>query len=47
MIVPERDFTEQIDAQARRTAALGGAALLLAAARGIALSRWIGRPLRG
>ncbi len=46
VIVPERDFTEQVDAQARRTAALGGVALLLAGGAGIALSRWIGRPLR-
>ena len=46
VIVPERDFTEQIDAQARRTAMLGGAALLLAAGAGILLSRWIARPLR-
>jgi class 3 adenylate cyclase len=46
VIVPERDFTGQIDAQARRTAALGGVVLLLAAGAGIALSRWIARPLR-
>jgi adenylate cyclase len=46
VIVPERDLTEQIDAQARRTAALGGAALMLAGGAGIVLSRWIARPLR-
>jgi class 3 adenylate cyclase len=46
VIVPERDFTAEIDAQARRTAALAGVALLLAGAAGIVLSRWIARPLR-
>jgi class 3 adenylate cyclase len=46
VIVPERDFTAEIDAQARRTAALAGVALVLAGAAGIAFSRWIGRPLR-
>jgi class 3 adenylate cyclase len=46
VLVPERDLTAQIDAQARQAAALGGLALLLAAGGGIALSRWIARPLR-
>jgi class 3 adenylate cyclase len=46
ILVPEGDFTAAVDARARRAAALGGLALLLAAGAGAALSRWIARPLR-
>jgi class 3 adenylate cyclase len=46
VLVPERDLTAGIDAQARRAAGLGGIGLLLAAGGGVALSRWIARPLR-
>jgi HAMP domain-containing protein len=45
-VVPERDFTERIDAQARRAAILGGVGLLVATGAGIALAGWIARPLR-
>jgi adenylate cyclase len=46
VLVPERDLTAEIDAQARRAAAFGGVGLLLATGGGVALSRWIARPLR-
>jgi adenylate cyclase len=46
VLVPERDLTATIDAQAGRAAVLGGLGLLLAAGGGVALSRWIARPLR-
>jgi class 3 adenylate cyclase len=46
VLVPERDYTAQIDAQARRAAVLGALALALATGAGIALARWIARPLR-
>src|SRR5262245_24871817 len=46
VLVPERDFTEQIDRQAMRAALLAALALAVAAGLGIALSRWISRPLR-
>jgi class 3 adenylate cyclase len=46
IVLPERDLTAAIDAQAGRAAVLGGLGLLVAAAGGVALSRWIARPLR-
>ncbi len=46
VVVPERDYTEQIDAQARRAALLGLLALGVALVGGIALAGWIARPLR-
>jgi sigma-B regulation protein RsbU (phosphoserine phosphatase) len=46
VIVPERDYTEQIDAEARLAAMLGLLALAVALAGGIALAGWIARPLR-
>jgi adenylate cyclase len=46
VVVPERDYTEPIDRQARRTTALGLLALGLALAGGLLTARWIARPLR-
>lgn len=46
VVVPERDYTEQVDAQARLALSLGLLALALALAAGVAMARWIGRPLR-
>jgi class 3 adenylate cyclase len=46
VVVPERDYTATIEAQAWRAAGLGALALVLAAAGGIALVRWIAQPLR-
>jgi adenylate cyclase len=46
VIVPERDYTAQIDAEARLAALLGVVALALALAGGIAMAGWIARPLR-
>jgi class 3 adenylate cyclase len=46
VVVPEGDYTEEVDANARLTGALGLGALLLAAACGIAIAHWIARPLR-
>ena len=46
MVVPERDYTAVIEAQAWRTAGLGLLALLVAVAGGIVLVRWIAAPLR-
>lgn len=46
VIVPERDWTGAADAQARRTAAIGLGALGLAIVAGVAMARWIARPLR-
>lgn len=44
--VPEADYTEEVDANARLIGALGLGALLLAAGCGIATAHWIARPLR-
>ena len=44
--MPERDYTATIEAQTWRAAGLGALALVLAAAGGIALVRWIAQPLR-
>ena len=46
VVVPERDYTAAIEAQTWRAAGLGALALVLAAAGGIALVRWIAQPLR-
>jgi class 3 adenylate cyclase len=46
VLVPESDFMAAIDAQGRQAALLGAVALMVAAGAGIALSRWISRPLR-
>jgi class 3 adenylate cyclase len=46
VVVPERDYTAAIEAQAWRAAGLGLLALLAAVAGGIVLVRWIAAPLR-
>jgi class 3 adenylate cyclase len=46
VVVPATDYTEQVDAEARVALALGLLALLLAAAGGVMLARWIARPLQ-
>jgi sigma-B regulation protein RsbU (phosphoserine phosphatase) len=46
VVVPEADYTEQIDAEARLAVLLGLLALGVALAGGIALAGWIARPLR-
>jgi sigma-B regulation protein RsbU (phosphoserine phosphatase) len=46
VIAPERDWTEHADAQARQILVLGVAALAVALAGGVAMARWIARPLR-
>jgi sigma-B regulation protein RsbU (phosphoserine phosphatase) len=45
VVAPERDWTEHADAQARQVLILGIAALAVALAGGIAVARWIARPL--
>jgi class 3 adenylate cyclase len=46
VVVPEGDYTDPVDAQARRTLVIGLAALGLALGGGVAVARWIARPLR-
>src|SRR2546427_8366433 len=46
VVVPERDYTQQIDAEARVALGLGILALVVAAAGGVAVARWIASPLR-
>jgi adenylate cyclase len=46
VVVPERDYTEQIDAEARLAALLGLLALGIALVGGIAVAGWIAQPLR-
>jgi class 3 adenylate cyclase len=46
VVVPERDYTEQIDAEARLAVLLGVVALGLAIVGGVAMAGWIARPLR-
>jgi sigma-B regulation protein RsbU (phosphoserine phosphatase) len=46
VIVPEGDYTDRIDAQARVFVLLGVAGLLVALVAGVLLARWIARPLR-
>jgi hypothetical protein len=45
VLVPERDYTEQIDAEARLALLLGALALGLALVGGIVVAGWIARPL--
>jgi sigma-B regulation protein RsbU (phosphoserine phosphatase) len=45
-VVPERDYTEELDAQARRALLLGGIAILVALVCGVATARWIAWPLQ-
>lgn len=44
--VPERDYTEPVDVQARRSGLFGLLALSLAIAAGLGMARWLARPLR-
>lgn len=44
--VPERDYTEPVDAQARRSGLLALGALGLAVGTGLGMARWLARPLR-
>jgi adenylate cyclase len=46
VVVPERDYTEQIDAEARLAVLLGALALGLALVGGVVVAGWIARPLR-
>ncbi len=46
VVVPESDYTAQIDAQARVAVGLGLLALVIAVGAGIAVTGWIARPLR-
>jgi class 3 adenylate cyclase len=46
VLVPERDYTEQIDAEARLAVLLGVLALGVALVGGIAVASWIAHPLR-
>lgn len=46
VVVPERDYTEQVDAEARLSVALGILAIVIAIAGGVAVAGWIARPLR-
>ena len=45
VVAPERDWTEHADAHARQVVLLAVAALAVALGGGIALARWIARPL--
>jgi sigma-B regulation protein RsbU (phosphoserine phosphatase) len=45
VVAPERDWTEHADAQARQILGLGIVALVVALAGGVAVARWIARPL--
>ena len=46
VVVPERDYTEHVDAEGRLAIVLGVLALALAVIGGSALAGWIARPLR-
>ncbi|HEY7520340.1 MAG TPA: adenylate/guanylate cyclase domain-containing protein [Methylomirabilota bacterium] len=46
VVAPERDWTEHADAQARQILMLALVAIAVALAGGIAVARWIARPLR-
>jgi adenylate cyclase len=46
VVVPEADYTEQIDAEARLALLLGAIALGLALVGGVVVAGWIARPLR-
>ena len=45
VVTPERDWTEYADAHARQILLLGAVALAVALAGGVAVARWIARPL--
>ena len=45
VVAPEKDWTEHADAQARQVLVLGLIALVVALAGGVAVARWIARPL--
>jgi sigma-B regulation protein RsbU (phosphoserine phosphatase) len=45
VVAPERDWTEHADAQARQLMLLAAIAVIVALAGGIAVARWIARPL--
>jgi sigma-B regulation protein RsbU (phosphoserine phosphatase) len=46
VVAPGRDFTERVDAQARRSAGLAAIALVLAIAAGVLTARRLARPLQ-
>lgn len=46
VVVPEGDYTDQIDAQARTVLLLGVVALVIAAGGGVLMAGWIAQPLR-
>jgi adenylate cyclase len=46
VVVPERDYTARVDAQARRALLLGALAVVVALGCGIATARWMARPLQ-
>ena len=46
VVVPERDLTEEADAEARRGVLLGVLALVVALVGGVATARWIAAPLQ-
>lgn len=46
VVVPESDYTGPVDAEGRRAIVLGVLALALALAGGVAVARWIARPLQ-
>ena len=45
VVVPERDYTEVADRQARRAVGLGAIAVVLAVVGGLGVARWIASPL--
>ena len=47
VVVPERDYTARVDAQARRALLLGALAVVVALGCGIATARWMARPPGG
>ena len=46
VVVPERDYTARVDAQARRALLLSALAVVVALGCGIATARWMARPLQ-
>jgi class 3 adenylate cyclase len=45
VLVPELDYTQSVDTQARRAIVLGLLAIVVAGAGGVCIARWIARPL--